>query len=210
LSGSKDARDVLLAATKDPDARVRARAVTSLATLKDPSLINNFLELTGDRSYAVIRAAALALGQTKNPTAYDSLVKLIDLPSWRDTIRASGLAGLAALGDKRALELGFKYQPASNPQAVRNAALTLLGATGKGDPRTFEALSSALKEGFYRRNFGLMNNASEALVALGDERAIGAFQDLAKKATDSPQLASALSSYEAQLRAKVMAAKPSS
>lgn len=210
LSGTREAKDALLAATKDQDARVRARAVTSLAALKDPALSNNFLELTGDRSYAVIRAASLALGQTKNPAAYDSLVKLIDLPSWRDTIRASGLAGLAALGDKRALELGFKYQAAANPQGVRNAALALLGATGKGDPRTFDALSNALKEGFYRRNFGLISNASEALVALGDERGIVAFQDLAKKAGDSPQLASALSSYEAQLRAKVMAAKPSS
>jgi aminopeptidase N len=208
LSGTKEAKDALIAASKDQDARVRARAVTSLAALKDPSLSTNFLELTADRSYAVIKAAALALGQTKNPTAYDSLVKLTELPSWRDTIRASGLAGLAALGDKRALELGFKYQAAPNPQGVRVAALALLAATGKGDPRTFDALNNALRDGFARRNFALVNNASEALVALGDERAIATFQDLGKKAGDWSQVASALSSYEAQLRAKLTAAKP--
>ena len=37
--------------------------------------------LEGD---AVIRAAALALGQTQSSTAYDSLIKLIDAPSWRE------------------------------------------------------------------------------------------------------------------------------
>jgi HEAT repeat protein len=63
----------------------------------------------------VIRASASALGQTKSAAAYDALVKLLDQPSWRDTIRASGLNGLAALGDKRALELGIKYYVAGNP-----------------------------------------------------------------------------------------------
>src|SRR5262249_15619940 len=153
-------------------------------------------------SYAVIRAAAVALGQTKNSTAYDTLIKMIDFPSWRDTIRASGLSGLAALEDKRALELGFKYRTAPNPVPVRVAALSLLGSTGKGDARTFDALNDALKESFSRRNLTLLNSAAEALVMLGDERGLAAFQDLAKKTAGSPQLASAVSSYEARLRAK--------
>jgi aminopeptidase N len=210
LEGSRETKDALLAATKDADARVRARAVTSLAATKDPSLAETYNSLTADRSYAVIRAAAVALGQTKSSMAYDTLTKLIDFPSWRDTIRASGLNGLAALGDQRALELGFKYQAAPNPQSVRSAALNLLGATGKGDPRTFDTLNDTLKQAFARRNFGLMNSAAEALIALGDERGLAAFQDLGKKPGNSPQLASAFSSYEARLKAKLVQSKPSS
>src|SRR5439155_6851883 len=109
LSGSREVKDALIAATKDADARVRARAISSLATTRDPSLADTYAQLISDRSYSVVRAAAVALGQTKSPAAYDTLVKLIDQPSWRDTIRASALGGLAALGDKRAMELGFKY-----------------------------------------------------------------------------------------------------
>src|SRR5437667_433715 len=109
LNGSKAARQALLTATKDANARVRAQAVKSLATTRDATLADTYQQLLNNQSYAVIRAAASALGQTKSPTAYDALMKIIDAPSWRDTIRASALTGLAALGDKRALDLGFKY-----------------------------------------------------------------------------------------------------
>ncbi|PYS21767.1 MAG: hypothetical protein DMF72_16170 [Acidobacteria bacterium] len=210
LTGKKEARDALLAAAKDGDARVRARAVNSLAATKDPSLADTYAQLLNDRSYAVIRATALALGQTQSSTAYDSLIKLIEAPSWRDTIRASGLSGLAALADKRALDLGFKYYAQPNPSAVRLAALNLLGATGKDDPRTLATLTATLNEGVERRNFGVVTAAGEALVLLGDQRALTTFQELTKKAGTSPQIIATLSGYEARLRSKAVAAKPGS
>jgi len=189
---------------------VRARAVTSLAATKDPSLADTYAQLINDQSYGVIRAAAVALGQTQSAAAYDSLIKLIDAPSWRDTIRASGLSGLAALGDKRALELGFKYYAAPNPSAVRLAALNLLGAAGKEDPRTLTILTAALKEAVERRNFGVITAAAEALVLLGDQRALATFEELTKKSANSPQIVATLSGYQARLRSKAVAAKPGS
>jgi aminopeptidase N len=208
LSGVKEAKNSLLTATKDANARVRARAVNSLAATKDADLAGAYQQLLGDQSYAVIRAAAVALGQTKNPSAYDSLLKLIDVPSWRHTIRASALSGLAALGDQRALELGFKYSGAGNPTGVRTAALGLLGATGKDDPRTLPVINGALTEGFERRNFQLLGAAADALVALGDERGLALFEELKKKTGISPQIASAISGYESRLRARLAPAKP--
>jgi aminopeptidase N len=210
LNGSKEAKDALLTATKDANSRVRARAVSSLAAIKDPALADIYAQLLDDKSYAVIRAAAIALGQTRSPGAYDSLAKLVEMSSWRDTIRASALSGLGALGDKRAIDFGFKYYAAGNPAGVRSAALALLGATGKDNPRTFPLISSALNEGFERRNFGLLFGAAEALISLGDERGLTTFQELTKKAATSPQLVSALSAYEARLRAKLAPAKPNS
>ena len=131
LNGVKEVKEALLAGTKDGDARVRARAVNSLASTQDPSLATTYQQMLNDRSYATIRASATALGQTKSSAAYDSLVKLLDTPSWRDTIRASGLAGLAALGDARALDLGIKYHAAPNPAAVRSAALNIIVNTAR-------------------------------------------------------------------------------
>ncbi len=210
LSGVKETREALLAATKDSDARVRARAVTSLAAMKDSSLADAYRQLLVDRSYAVIRATAVALGQTKSPTAYEALSRLIDEPSWRDTIRASGLNGLAALGDKRALDLGLKFYVAGNPNAVRIAALALLGSTGRDDPRVFPILSALLTESLERRNFALFTGAGEAIVSLGDERGLAVFQQLSKKAGTPPQVVSAISGFESRLRAKLTPPKPSS
>ncbi len=210
LNGVKEAQAGLIAATQDAKARVRARAITSLAATKDPMLADTYLKLLNDQSYAVIRAAAVALGQTRSASAYDALAKLITTPSWRDTITASGLNGLAALADKRALEFGFKYASAPNQASVRSAALALLAATAKDDPRTFAIVSGALNEAYNRRNFGMMFGAAEALVALGDQRGLAVFEDLSRKSAASPDLVSAISSFEMRLRSKLTAAKPSS
>jgi len=210
LNGVKEARDALLAATKDPDARVRARAVGALSATKDPSLANTYVQLLSDQSYAVIRASASALGQTKSATAYDPLVKLLDSPSWRDTIRASGLTGLAALGDKRALEYGLKYSTGENQIGVRTAALSVLGATGKGDPRALAPLSKALNEALERRSFQLVTAAGEALVNLGDERGLASLDEFAKRVAGSPQLAPLIGSYQSRLKAKLASTKPGS
>ena len=138
------------------------------------------------------------------------IAKLIDQPSWRDTVRASGLNGLAALGDKRALELGFKYSASGNRSEVRSAALTILGTTGKDDPRTLSTLTGALNEAFERRNFQLLFGAGNALVQLGDERGVSAFDDLIKKAGPSSQFTATLNNFETRLKAKLTAAKPTS
>src|SRR5207244_4182895 len=75
LNGLKDAKDALLAATKDANARVRARAVNALAATKNAGLADTYRQLLNDQSYAVIRAAALALGQTKDANGYEALIK---------------------------------------------------------------------------------------------------------------------------------------
>ncbi len=58
-------KTALLAATRDKNPRVRARAIQALGARKDPTLASTYQQLLGDESYSVIRAAAEALGQTK-------------------------------------------------------------------------------------------------------------------------------------------------
>lgn len=201
LTGIKEAKDTLLAATKDANARVRARAVKSLAMTKDPSLADTYLQLLNDRSYGVIRAAAPALGQTKSPVAYDALLKLISLPSWRDTILASALDGLAALGDKRALDLGLKYFAPGNRTSVRINSVGLLAAVGKDDPRIYPLLSAALTESVERGAAGpLAGSEAEALAMLADPRALTLFEQLAKKPGITPQMAAIIARFESRLR----------
>jgi aminopeptidase N len=188
LGGLPDAsvRTALLAAAKDADAHVRTNAITGLAKSKDPALASVYLTYLGDRSYATVRAAALALGETKSPAAYDALVKLLDAPSWRDQLRASALTGLANLGDKRALELGLRYAGAGNQPGVRGAAITLLGAVGKDDPRVFPLIAQAFMLGVETQNFAIGNAAGEALVTLGDPRGLDVIEQAMNKTNGSP------------------------
>ena len=209
LNGSREENDVLLAATKDANPRVRARAVRSLATTKEPNLAGRYLQLLDDQSYGVVRAASLALGQTKSPLAYDALIKLISQPSWRDTILASSLDGLAALGDKRALDFGFKYFAPGNQTSVRINSVGLLAAVGKDDARTYPLISAALTENVERGTAGALAGAeAEALSIIGDERTVTLFQQLAKKPGISPQMAAVIARFDARLRERLGQTKP--
>lgn len=207
-------RNALIAATKDPNAKVRARAITSLATSKDPSLADLYRQSLNDQSYGVIRAAALALGQTKSPAAFDSLMKLIDAPSWHDTIRISALTGLAALEDKRALETALKFAAAGNVPRIRGAAAGLLGAVGKDDPRSFNIISEIFEKAYKRADFGLVIAGGGALANLGDPRGLEVFERLTKDPSGSPQLRGVTLQFQERLRkataegAKPTAAKP--
>jgi len=198
--GGDVARRALISATKDQDARVRARAVTSLAATKDPTLSPIYLRLLDDQSYAVIRAAAVALGQTKTPEAYSALTKLLEGPSWRDTIKISALNGLVALGDKRALELALNYLAKGNSPTVKAAALKLIGATGKDDARAFPTLSEALKEAAIKEDFGLSVAAAEGIVALGDARGLPIFDELLKKPEVTPRIRALVLQLQESLR----------
>lgn len=202
-----DIRAALLAATKDKDARVRSSAIAALGKSKEPALASVYLPFLNDQSYATIRAAALALGDTKDKTAYDALVKLVDVPSWRDQIRTSALTGLANLGDKRALELGLRYAAPGNPPSVRAAGITLLGSVGRDDPRTFQLVSDAFATGVETFNFQLGNSAGEALVKLGDPRGIDVIEQAIKK-TEGSQIQGFIRQFQQRLRQSMQPSAP--
>ncbi len=196
-----EARTTLLTAVKDKDARVRASAIASLASSNDPSLANVYREMLDDKSYAVIRAAALALGATKTDGAYDALVKMVNVPSWRDNIRASALNGLAALGDARSLDVGLRYAESLNPRDVRLAAYALLGAVGKTDARAFPIISEAFTRAVSSGSTSLSTATARALIELGDERALQVFED-ARKNTTRQEFHFIIKQFEDELRQK--------
>ena len=183
LSGAPGSasRTALLAAVKDRDARVRARAITSLAATKDAALAPVYIQALSDQSYATIRAAALALGATKSPAAYDALANLLNVPSWRNNIRASALGGLSALGDRRSLDVALRYAAPGNEMTVRVAAINLLGSVGRDDPRAYPLISGALNYAVATSNGALRSAAAEALVGLGDQRGVELFEQVLKK-----------------------------
>jgi hypothetical protein len=65
-------------------------------------------------------------------------------------------------------------------------------------------------KGLERRSFQLISAAGEAMIVLGDERAIPPWKNWQKKAGDSPQLAMVISSYQSRLKARLSSTKAGS
>ncbi len=210
LANVKDgsARVALIAASSDRDARVRARAITSLANSKDPSLASLYERLLSDQSYAVIKAAAAALGTTKSPGAYQALTKLLEVPSWRDNIKASALSGLGALQDKKALDMALRYAEKGNSPQVGTAAIGLLGKIGSDDPRAFQLVSDTAIKAFAAGNSSLGISAAEALASLGDPRGLPVLDQIRQTASTGSQLQNQLGDIQERLRKATSGAAP--
>ncbi len=56
-----------------------------------------------DQSWLVASEAARSLGATRQVSTFDSLVELLDRPSWADVVRSGAADGLASLRDERAI-----------------------------------------------------------------------------------------------------------
>ena len=143
----------------------------------------------GEPSYFVTAAAALALGKTRAPGAFETLLKYVDTPSWNETIRGGVFAGLGELGDARAVEtLATWASDRTKPMDARAAAaggLRALGATrrvdrGEAQTRAVEAIAMALTDPWEMAVLA----ACGAAAAWGDARALPALQQLVASSPD--------------------------
>jgi aminopeptidase N len=196
-------RSALIAATGDADARVRAKAVTSLARSGDSSLAGLYLKLLNDQSYAVIKAAASALGATKSPEAYNGLMKLLGLPSWRDNITASALEGFGELRNKRSLDIALRYAAVGNASPVRIAAVRLLGRIGSDDSRPFNVIAETAGKAFASGDYNLATATGDALVSLGDPKGLAVLEQISHNSAISGRLKTRLAEYQVELRRTV-------
>ncbi len=172
--------DALKIVAKDKNSLVRAAAISALGRTKDAKFTDIYFNALNDRSYGVIDSAANALAKTGNEKAYDALVKLVNTDLWRDRIRVAGLNGLATLGDKRALELGYKYADKSYSPNIRTNALGIVAATGKDDAKAFPLIFGQFKTALENSDFQSIFGGFQNIIKLGDPRGQEAF-DLAKE-----------------------------
>jgi HEAT repeat protein len=166
-------------------------------------LASLYLKLINDQSYAVIKAAALALGDTKSPEAYAALAKLLGQPSWRDNIRASALSGLGELRDERSLDVALRYAVSGNTNQVRAAALRLLGRVGGDEPSAFKLIAEAAGKAFESDDYNLATAAGDALVSLGDPKGLPVLEQISQNSGISGRLRARLGEYQEALRRSV-------
>ena len=198
----------MLKNAKDEKSLVRADAVEFLGASKDPKYADVYLNALNDQSYTVIDKAAAALGATKNPKAYDALAKLLNQQSWHGRLQAAGLRGIAALGDKRALDLGLKYAAdTKQPGNVRGAALQVIAASGKGDPRAYPLIFNSFKSALDANNFQGTFDGLQSIIKLADPRGQQAFDLLKEKFKTNQQILGYATFFEAQFKAALAAEK---
>ncbi|MCO6511958.1 MAG: DUF3458 domain-containing protein [Aridibacter famidurans] len=183
-----ETRAVLARAADDDSSLVRTEAIAMLGTTSDEAFVPKYVRaIASDRSYEVVTVAANALAKTKDKGAYAILWKLAQTESWRDNLMVAGLNALVVLGDRNALDLGYKFGAEKAPPSPRKtAALNVIAEYGKGDPRAFPLIFDNFKQALESSDFNGIFSGFEALIKLGDPRGQEAF-DLAKEKFGSNQ-----------------------
>ncbi|HEX4204672.1 MAG TPA: M1 family aminopeptidase [Ktedonobacteraceae bacterium] len=196
--GSTETQDALIAALQTLDAkqfsRVRTAIASALGKFKAPQqaemaqrsaqALRSVLE-AGDISYSVETAAAEALGQTRGGQNVDFLVKLLERPSWMNTVQRGIFSGLAATGEDRVADIIAAYvHDTNNHPTLRRAAI--IGLRGIGNNRTLyseearqRAVDAAIAALEHDHWGPARSTAAYALQALGEKRAIPVLEQTA-------------------------------
>jgi aminopeptidase N len=124
-----------------------------------------------DRSYLVGAEAARALGETRRPKAFDTLVSLLGAASWADVKRAGALDGLAALRSEAAVPHVLERTAYGNSTPARRAAVSSL-ARLSDDRKVRERLEDLLDDDDPHFRISVVR----ALETVGDARARGALR----------------------------------
>jgi len=188
--------------TKDKEGIIRGEAIELLGETQDKKYADLFLPALEAQSYEVIDQAALALARVKDPRAFDALNKLTTTKSWKGRVMIAGLHGLAELGDKKAFDTGYKFAiDPTQPRNIRTVALSIVGTTGKGDPRAFPLIFEQFKKAFDANSVQNMTNTLEAIIKIGDPRGQQAFDMLKVKFKDNPGALQTIGIFESEFKA---------
>lgn len=185
-TGSDEALEVLRRALAIEDPKVRRGVARALGAFRRPEAAESLAALLrrGDPSVWVEGDAATALGRTRQASAFDLLVEILRTrPSCNDWVRRRAAAGLAALGDIRAIEILTAETSPRIPELVRVEAILAVGRLGARLERTHdvrEVVESLLLDGELR----VRRAAAAALEDLGDAAAVPALDAAADRTFD--------------------------
>src|SRR5579875_3781706 len=149
LPRSTWAKDALLAAVSHRHPKARRGIAAALGSFqRDEAVADALIGLLRDESYFVVATALEALGKTRDPRAYETLLAHLAMPSWRDTIADGAARGLGELGDERAVRPLIDAAKDDRSEDLRRAALgalaRLYGLLDERKPSIVQAVSDAL------------------------------------------------------------------
>jgi aminopeptidase N len=169
------ARSALLGAMHVKHPKARRAVIASLGVFRGEADVSRALTALckqGDESIFVTADAARALGKLREPASVPVLERLLDKPSFSDTIRAGALDGLVETRDPRAWPLIKAATAYGQPPVARRTAVLALARLAEAVDKKTEAvdvITLLLRDPSFRVRLGAIDAAS----ALGDERLIG-------------------------------------
>jgi aminopeptidase N len=130
---SSDAEKSLLAHVATAHPKVRRGVAAALGLFRTAKAAEALKSMTlRDASYLVEAEAARALGSTRQPVAFDTLIDILDRPSWADVIRSGAIDGLANLRDERAVPHVIARTRYGVPTRGRRAAIMAISKLAEG------------------------------------------------------------------------------
>lgn len=198
--------EMLLRLIVKEESWMKASAIFSLGNTNDKKYASIYIESLNDKSDRVINAAAIALGKTKHPKAFETLIKLADKPSWKNQSRISALNGLEQLMDTRATD--FILKCLADNQSPRwylgtavwdypYAAANTLVALGKG-ALGFTLLFDRFKTSLSENDLNDIFQNIQLIAILKDERGKEMYDLLKVKFKNDPVILETVNVYEAQ------------
>jgi aminopeptidase N len=185
---------------------LKSSAINILGKSTDPIFENIYINALQDKSDRVINSAAIALGKTKSPKAFDILLNLEKQKSWKNQNRISALNGLEQLGDTKALN--YVLECIKDNQSPRwylatpiwdypFAAGNALVALGKADSG-YTILIDRFKKSLDDNDINDIFQNVQLIDLLNDKRAVEMYALLKEKFKFETELMTIIDNYEKQ------------
>ncbi|MFN8248093.1 MAG: M1 family aminopeptidase [Ferruginibacter sp.] len=190
------------------NAWLKGNAIGVLGSTGNKKYTGIYLAALKDNSDRVINAAAIALGKTKDPLAFDALIGLIKKPSWKNQSLISALNGLKELGDKRGINTALRYMtdsrsphwtlatPVWDHRLAATITLSELGGAEVGYPVLLKQFKQAIQDNDVNDIFF----CTQQIATLGYEKGTEIFPILKEKFKADPNAMNAINNYEQLLQ----------
>lgn len=199
----------LLTAIKKDRSWTRAAAIRFLGLTQDPKYTDIYINALRDTSDRVVNVAAIALGKSKSPKAFEALAKLVNRPSWKNQSLMSSLNGLKELGDPRGADIAYKALsdlqlhrwrlPNFSVWDFRVFAVETIAVLGKSE-KAYPLLRDRFNKSMAENDIeGIFNNVL-LIALLKDARGMEIFEPLKIKFKDDANAMVAVDQYENQLK----------
>lgn len=181
---SPAAREALLANLAHPHPKVRRAIADALGNYHDSGVATALLTLLEDASYFVVAAAYEALGKTRDPRAFETLVRGLRIASWNQTVEAGAARGLAELADERGLGVLLAALDPAGDEGLRRAAVRAVARLGSLVDGVRAQVVDALEKTFGDAAYSVRASAYAACETLADARLLPSLDRLAASEHD--------------------------
>ncbi len=201
-------KKVLLNCIEKDNSWTKANAIRVLSSTNDLQYVDLYITNLNDSSQRVVASAAAALGKSKSPKAFETLVQLMEKPSMKSQSRIAALNGLKELGDPRSFEIAMnalsdlklpRWRLATSNWDYRVFAAQLIASLGKSEeafPLLFERFKIALNENDID---GIFNNIF-LINTLANPKGQEAYNLLKEKYQNNATIMTATATFEEQFK----------